>query len=64
MELDRNSAEAEKNILDDYTTYLMNVYEVWACENSEWLEETEEAVNDVVEEMEECDIMLPSLEAA
>ena len=64
MELDRKSAEAEKNILDDYITYLMNVYEVWSCENSEWLGETEEAVNDVVEEMEECDIMLPSLEAA
>jgi hypothetical protein len=42
----------------------MNVYGVWAVENSERLEETEDAVNYVVEEMEECDIMLPSLEAA
>ena len=42
----------------------MNVYGVWAVENLEWLEKTEEAVNDVVEEMEECNIMLPSLEAA
>ncbi len=64
MELVRNSTEVEENILDNYITYLRKVYGEWTVENSEWLEETEEAVNDVVEEMEECDIMLPSLEAA